>query len=561
MSGETEEMSAFSGIEYDRNVLWSDDPEIAYFRQMMDDRQDGNTDSLIGDSTLADITEDGQNTLPTYDRPIVHLDGSTGLSLGEDTIDNIKPASETGRNRSFGWFTARGHASPGSPSNARSPVSNLASKFDAEFAASNLPSDSLDDVKLDQESVHVPNTIFVGGRPSAVTTGGHDTKSPAGSPTPNKSMDKATPAQTQRRKWNCVKLVILLLTLCVVAAIAMLALTFANSKDKKSASSNEVPSVDVPNDPTLPPAFVTLTGGPTPAPDPTVPTNPAPTQAPIPRITTSPIATSISPPSPTEAPTGALSTPTPGPTPAPTVQSTLAPVVNPTPAPVPALPWNPLPTALTGGTPSPVTSPKDILMAEVSSQLVQVSPQSRDALQMAGSPQYRALEWLVNEQISRQNRALATKNLDSKILQRWILSTFYFSTLGDQWNKSYNWLTASDECSWVSVDCSSDGDGGVEKLDLSSNNLAGKLPLELSLLSSSLVSLPLDSNNIGGTIPTEFGLLTKLGKHLSFMTGESCVEISIIMLIFCFISFQNVFNSPPTMLEEKFLPNWVGFQI
>jgi hypothetical protein len=132
--------------------------------------------------------------------------------------------------------------------------SPLTSKFDAEFAGSNLPSDSLDDVKLDQENVHLPNTTFVGGRPSAVTMGGHNTKSPAGSLTPKKSMDNATPVQTQRRKWNCVKLVILLLTLCVVAGVTMLVLTFANRKDKKSASSNEVPNVEGPNDPALPPA-------------------------------------------------------------------------------------------------------------------------------------------------------------------------------------------------------------------------------------------------------------------------------------------------------------------
>ena len=555
MSGETEEMSTFSGKEYDDSskVIWNDDPEIAYFRQMVDDRQYGNADtgSLIGGSTLADMTEDGQNTLPTYDfrqvrddrqdgnassliggssfvdmmedgqntlptyrRPIVQLQGSTDLSLGEGTLDNIQPAS---KNRSFGWFTARGHANPGNPSNAKSPVSAVPSKFGGEIAETYQPNpSSVDDVKSDQAKVNVPNTIFVGGRPSAITTGGHNTEPPSGTPTPNKSKDKKpkpTPAQTRRRNWNCVKLIILFLTLCVVAAIVMLALTFTKRKDENSASSNEFP-----NDPsTLSPTFevpTNPTDGPMPAPEPTVPTTPAPTQAPIPRITTSPIA----PPVTTSAPTIAISTSTPGPTPAPTVQSTLAPVVNPTPAPVPPFTLNPLPTILVGGTTSPVLvlNPKDIIMADVSNQIVQLSPRSREALQTAGSPQYRALEWLVNEQIrsgsSPQNRALATTHgVDSKMLQRWILSTFYYSTLGDQWTQSGNWLTVSDECSWVSVDCSDDGD--VEKLNLNRNNLSGELPLELSLLSSSLVSLPLASNTIGGTIPTEFGLLTKLGKH------------------------------------------------
>jgi hypothetical protein len=171
-------------------------------------------------------------------------------------------------------------------------------------------------------------------------------------------------------------------------------------------------------------------------------------------------------------------------------------------------------------TPSPVqvSIPKDIIMADVGSQIAQLSPRSFNALQTPGSPQYRALEWLVNEQIgasSPLNRALATIVVDSKILQRWVLSTFYYSTLGDQWDQSGNWLTVSDECSWVSVECtrnSPNGDRDVESLKLSGNNLAGELPLELSLLSSSLVFVQLYSNNIGGIIPTEFGLLTMLGE-------------------------------------------------
>jgi hypothetical protein len=493
MSGETEEMSAFSGIEYDPNVIWSDDPENAYFRQMVGDRDGNNTDSLIGDSTLADL-EDGQ-TLPTYDRPIVQLQGSTGLSLGEDTIDNITPASAAVKNRSFGWFTARGNgqghekSSPGSLTKGKSPVSALSSKFGGEIAETNPPDHSFVDVNLDLENVNVPNTIFLGERPSADTTSGTTKRSKS-----KKDSDQATPSQTTKR---CIRLIILFLTLSVVASITVLVLTLTNtsSKDKGSALSND----ELPNDD---PDFEfpnTLTEGPT-------PTNPAP----------SPIA---------------ISTSAPAPTPAPTVPSTLAPAVNPTPAPVPTLPFNPLPTVLTGGTTSPVLVPgpssKDILMEDVSNQIVQLSPRSLDALQTAGSPQYRALEWVVNEQIAsslQNNRALvanstATNNdvVDSKILQRWILSTFYYSTEGDQWDESGDWLNATDECSWTNVDCTSgngdDDHDRVEKLYLSGNNLAGELPLELSLLSSSLVYLPLNSNDIGGTIPTEFGLLTKLGKH------------------------------------------------
>jgi hypothetical protein len=166
--------------------------------------------------------------------------------------------------------------------------------------------------------------------------------------------------------------------------------------------------------------------------------------------------------------------------------------------------------APTINTPLPSKAPTEAATDELKAILLQASPDSFESLQDVSSPQYQALDWLLED-------PFYSTYSGARVVQRWAMSTFYYSTEGDQWDDSGDWLNATDECSWTNVDCTSgngdDDHDRVEKLYLSGNNLAGELPLELSLLSSSLVYLPLNSNDIGGTIPTEFGLLTKLGKH------------------------------------------------
>jgi len=72
------------------------------------------------------------------------------------------------------------------------------------------------------------------------------------------------------------------------------------------------------------------------------------------------------------------------------------------------------------------------------------------------SPQYKAAQWLVNE----DTFAACPENL-ARLVQRYALAAFYYSTGGDDWNFcsasdencSRAFLGGGDECTWYGVNC------------------------------------------------------------------------------------------------------------
>ncbi len=74
---------------------------------------------------------------------------------------------------------------------------------------------------------------------------------------------------------------------------------------------------------------------------------------------------------------------------------------------------------------------------------------------------------------SRYGDELFVTNKD-KIRQRFVLATLYFSTNGENWYNSTDYLTSKDECDWGLSDyttCSIDG--LITELKLTDNNLVG----------------------------------------------------------------------------------------
>ena len=68
------------------------------------------------------------------------------------------------------------------------------------------------------------------------------------------------------------------------------------------------------------------------------------------------------------------------------------------------------------------------------------------------SPEDLALSWLLNEDTETN----ACGGLD-RIIQRYILAVFYFSTNGSDWKNKTKWLLRDNECTWYGVTCS----GGI----------------------------------------------------------------------------------------------------
>ena len=130
-----------------------------------------------------------------------------------------------------------------------------------------------------------------------------------------------------------------------------------------------------------------------------------------------------------------------------------------------------------------------------------------DPLANPNSPQYRALEWIQGNE-----------NMDTypatRVVQRYVMASLYYSTVGNTWFVSEGWLTNEDECQWYTAATEKpvcNVDGLLDVLDLNSNNVTGRIPwVDLSTLADQLVEVDFQNNSVSGSFPTQMGLLTKL---------------------------------------------------
>jgi hypothetical protein len=124
----------------------------------------------------------------------------------------------------------------------------------------------------------------------------------------------------------------------------------------------------------------------------------------------------------------------------------------------------------------PPPNPTEALVTLLSS----VSHDGGTALLIPETPQNDALIWL------GKDSNLDTYSDDKKI-QRFSLATLYYSTDGSRWGNNDGWVSDSEECDWYNTAKGSFCENGfVVELSIVSNMLAGTIPNELTLLSSSV---------------------------------------------------------------------------
>jgi hypothetical protein len=197
----------------------------------------------------------------------------------------------------------------------------------------------------------------------------------------------------------------------------------------------------------------------------------------------------------------------------------------------------------------PTAPPLTDTQEELLTILASVSPSSKDFIRdHRESPQFQALDWLAND-----------VNVDTysmrRLVQRWVMATFYWSTNGDNWDTTTDtatsnqttrvglkgpagaeegtapsWMSQTHECEWYTTHNQKnicDGQERLVVLSLGHCNLRGTLSTELGLLTT-LKRLYLPDNHIVGSIPTDLALLTKLESiHISsnLITGELPSEL------------------------------------
>ena len=642
---DVESYSNFSepgGESYDPDVLWSNDPEKAYLRLMLNDKHQ--EDSLIGESTLGEIMNDestiGNSTLPTLENPpggtlsgrgtpykdVEGEDGqhqaageatspsrvSSGLTVPEDdTLARIEP--DDGNTSAVGSLdrkvsammlgktsiSAQMHQQnggqppvamiPRTPKNFKSKSSKRKQQKKSQFPVVNV-----DEEVVAQQGGEVqggkgppPSFIFVTpGQSSAVKTKEKGSAAAQGASKgsgktsaavekskkmnidSSKKQEKA-PVPTNNSSWTgrfyCRVAIVLLLVAVIISMVLLVLILLerlSGGDDPTEVVAGPAPSYPTINpDFTFPPATFEPTDSP-----------PTPTSAPstlAPSTTSSPstVAPTVtmitsSPTSQTNSPTVAPTTESPtnppvvGPTEAPTKSPTGAPSNSPTGTPTTTSPTitptrvveTQVPTVVSstqvptqggstasptqgGSTASPTTSrpptTQDI-PEEIVTDIIQLSPESEVSIRDTNSPQFKALEWAVTDARSQQpngGQNLLRKRkleLDTKLLQRWVLATVYFSTNGEDWDYERDimlpWLSSGNECLWHSLECSSDGTNEITSITLRENNLIGQIPPEIHLLSS-LEFLHFNSNQLTGTIPTTIGRLKNLGTGILRLLG------------------------------------------
>jgi len=130
------------------------------------------------------------------------------------------------------------------------------------------------------------------------------------------------------------------------------------------------------------------------------------------------------------------------------------------------------------------------------------------------SPQYKALKFIADSD------GMQLSHDDPLLLQRYSLATFYYSTNGQNWKDSTNWLSDKELEWWKGV--GTDENGVVNSIYLELNDLGGSIPDEIGFLTS-IEWIKLRMNSIGGTIPSSIGRLTEIWRlelHHNDLTGS-----------------------------------------
>ncbi|KAI2491139.1 hypothetical protein MHU86_23425 [Fragilaria crotonensis] len=172
-------------------------------------------------------------------------------------------------------------------------------------------------------------------------------------------------------------------------------------------------------------------------------------------------------------------------------------------------------------TPLPSLSPQAIIKDE----LLRVAFDGGEALRNSQSSQTRAFKWLISNKGIESFSAYVT-------LQLYALATLYYTTEGDNWTDSVNWLSDAPVCDWnssqpVPTRCPKDVNI-LTAISLKNNELSGTLPLEIAH-ADQIRYLELPQNKLWGTIPVQYFTqmtdLEHIALYLNNLTGTIPTEI------------------------------------
>jgi len=114
-------------------------------------------------------------------------------------------------------------------------------------------------------------------------------------------------------------------------------------------------------------------------------------------------------------------------------------------------------------------------------------------------------------------------------VNRYVMRVIFEEMNGNDWKRHEGWMSSNSICEgWYGISCDENTSDVITGLNLDQNELNGKVPTELGLLTL-LQQLSLASNDLEGTLPSEIGMLTRLSELDLLKTnlqGSIPVEVS-----------------------------------
>jgi hypothetical protein len=201
-----------------------------------------------------------------------------------------------------------------------------------------------------------------------------------------------------------------------------------------------------------------------------------------------------------------------------------------------------------GGASGPRSTPAP--ESEVLKLLRTIALQEGDEFDDPTSYQSLALGWVEKNQIPDIS--------DKRMTQRYVLACIFFSTfqirtgytdrdygeeIVPEWSTSGGWMLADDECTWFGITCNP-ATNDVTRFEMGNNQMTGRFPAEIQLLSSSLEYLDIGSNTLDnkeGEL-TWIGEMTNLSTFLVFLvcTGMPFFVLLLTHLVRCFTLNRNL---------------------
>jgi len=153
----------------------------------------------------------------------------------------------------------------------------------------------------------------------------------------------------------------------------------------------------------------------------------------------------------------------------------------------------------------PTASPTTVeegIEEQIKGLIVSQLPIQNEILSNKEMPQHKALQWIVEQQYNDGSSWYTAE----RVLVQYGLAVLFLSTTfagkdetgSSFWINSDGWMEEIDECDWYGVLC--DEKSSIVGLNLTENNLAGSIPVDITLLSS-LLSLDLSGNALSGSLP------------------------------------------------------------